>query len=803
MKPTTTAADSPGPYHRPAPLTLLTTLATLTLLATLLAGCAGHRPAPTNAPPPGYEALQEQLVGRDLSPLHHRRIVLDPGHGGFFRGAIGPNGLCEADVNLGVALNLQGLLTWAGAEVWLTRTADVDFLSPADSSLSTDLATRVALSDSIQPDVFLSLHHNSTANRDRTINETQTYYPLDDNGASLDLARSIHRHLVINLGIRPASIRPGNFHVLRHATVPAVLGEPAMISHPAMAERLSLAASQRLEAEAYFLGLLDYFQGGLPHWRGAPSDTVFWGTSADPTAITWYFDDTSSSPQAPDLAATTLLLDGSTVTPAISPDARTVTWHIPSLLAPAPHELTLTGRNLAGRATPTRRTILLPRAATTLNLVITVAPATGDLGLHWSGAHGAPVPAGTLRLPGTVPIPITPGQTPWLLHHDPDLLAHPERLGTATFQGMAADAVEVPCRITVRELPPDQQLHLVTLGAHAFAPPHGWRGRLGVQGTTPLVTSQNHEPIWLEGAGVLPLVDTMPGDPAAPRTVVSDDRQWPATPLLAGLAGKTIVLDPTGGGTENDGAGPLGLRGSDLNLAVAQQAARLLRGAGARVMLTRDDETDLLPVEKVRLSGRAGADLFLTIGRRAPDATATVYHHPGSTTGIAWAQAAVQASTLLADPNTGKPTVTGLAESSAYLLRHTACPALEWRFDPPLTITSELSQTQPGWSLAEARAIFIATAAISGHPAVMTHLLDPGAVIRRLQTRGGLPAERVQWAQLDGNFPWIPVADLPTPGLPAFPVPHTLEVHAGDHWQLWLLSAAEPVLLLSGPQSAP
>ena len=222
----------------------------------LIAGCAGPPPQPAEVEIPGYKALQEQFQGRDMSPLRGRRIVLDPGHGGFFKGAVGPGGLTEAEVNLGVALYLRGLLEWSGSQVFMTRTADYDFLTANDSTLTSDLAFRSSFVDSLQPDVFLSLHHNSVTSLDRTVNETQTYYPLNADGASLDLARAIHRHLVLNLEISPAKILPGNFHVLRKATVPAVLGEPAMISHPVIEGRLSLAASHRLEAEAYFLGLL-------------------------------------------------------------------------------------------------------------------------------------------------------------------------------------------------------------------------------------------------------------------------------------------------------------------------------------------------------------------------------------------------------------------------------------------------------------------------------------------------------------------------------------------------------------------
>ncbi len=188
-------------------------IAALSLLA-LLGGCGRPAAPPTVVPPAaapvaGYEGAGTDLSGLDLAPLRGRRILLDPGHGGRFRGALGPNGLSEAEVNLGVALYLRGLLEWAGAEVFLTRSADVDLSTPVDSTLAGDLARRVALADSLRPDVFLSLHHNSNATRDPIMNETQTYYPAGREGADLDLARAIHRHMVRALGISPARIMAG------------------------------------------------------------------------------------------------------------------------------------------------------------------------------------------------------------------------------------------------------------------------------------------------------------------------------------------------------------------------------------------------------------------------------------------------------------------------------------------------------------------------------------------------------------------------------------------------------------------
>jgi len=76
-----------------------------------LAGCAAQKAGRDDL----YAGLKEKSESLDARVLAGRTIVIDPGHGGAFDGALGADSLREADANLGVALYLWGLCTDAGA----------------------------------------------------------------------------------------------------------------------------------------------------------------------------------------------------------------------------------------------------------------------------------------------------------------------------------------------------------------------------------------------------------------------------------------------------------------------------------------------------------------------------------------------------------------------------------------------------------------------------------------------------------------------------------------------------------------
>ena len=75
------------------------------------------------------------------------RVVVDPGHGGPQEGALSPSGYQEKTLSLEMATRLKEALEKAlDADVLLTREEDVQL----------GLADRVALSNRLKPDLFIS-----------------------------------------------------------------------------------------------------------------------------------------------------------------------------------------------------------------------------------------------------------------------------------------------------------------------------------------------------------------------------------------------------------------------------------------------------------------------------------------------------------------------------------------------------------------------------------------------------------------------------------------------------------------------
>jgi N-acetylmuramoyl-L-alanine amidase len=178
-------------------------------------------------------------------PLRGRIIAVDPGHPPA--GAIGPTGLTEAEANLGVGLALRRLLEAAGARVVMTRT----------TGTALDLYPRVAVAESADAEVLVSLHNNAFPDGVNPFvnNGTSTYY---FHPRAARLAWYVQRALLRRLGLRDIGYGRGNYALVRPTWMPSVLTEGAFLMIPEQEQALRTPAFR----ERYARGVLE----GIAAW---------------------------------------------------------------------------------------------------------------------------------------------------------------------------------------------------------------------------------------------------------------------------------------------------------------------------------------------------------------------------------------------------------------------------------------------------------------------------------------------------------------------------------------------------------
>ena len=656
----------------------------------------------------------DDLSAADSSVLSGKRVVLDPGHGGLFRGALGVKGLTEAEVNLGVALFLRGLLESRGVQVLMTRTDDRDYLTPADSTLRGDLTERMRRANAFHPDLFLSIHHNADARGAHDVNETQTYYKLGDQGPSLDAAQDVHRSLVRNLGIETQRLLPGNYFVLRNSAPPGILTEASYITDPDVEARLALAAKERLEAEALLIGLGHFFARRVPvvesfvasRARGGPADTIFDEIPAPflDARIAGAFDETM------------LTLDGEPQSGARR--GAELEWTLAPLPA-GPHKARLAVR-LAGEGAAREESLTFTIRRDPAQLeASTLEPASTGAGwvvpvrVRVTDGEGFALPDSlALRLTAARGAGVAPAETlvtaadgvAWGYLFCPRSASGAAPKATvalaARVTGHAAAHGAAPLTIDLRKA-----VRTATKGA--------WSGMVlampdarpvvnapGTRGVEPAVRWLNRDgfAVLLPGPGGRIAVPALPGY----RAWGADSVLPPRFVAIAGgaLHGHRIALDPDGGGDESGGTGKSGTRAASLNLDVARALAAMLSAAGAHVMLTREGDFALSDVERVEKSERFLAERFLRIGHRAEPPM--MGHYFSSAAGKAWALRSAETFARLALP------APAPAEDAQYPLQQTSCPAL---YAAPARVDeAEQRLLAPGTIRAEAYALFLSLA---------------------------------------------------------------------------------------------
>lgn len=214
-----------------------------------------------------FSVFSSGICQKKRRPLKGRVICLDPGHGGTaltdsYR--VGPAGEREEWINLRVSLLLQEMLKKKGAKVFITRTEDKEV----------PLTDRSKLARDQKADLFISIHHNATA--DSSVNFPIIYFHgnASENIASVNFGKELAARLLQHLHrpktpvslVSDFTIFPdAGASVLRNTYgTPAVLAEASFFTNPAEEQRLKQEAHNRNEAMAYTEAVVAFFSKAVP-----------------------------------------------------------------------------------------------------------------------------------------------------------------------------------------------------------------------------------------------------------------------------------------------------------------------------------------------------------------------------------------------------------------------------------------------------------------------------------------------------------------------------------------------------------
>jgi len=198
---------------------------------------------------PGTASRLREELRRGEGGLSDALVFIDPGHGGGDRGEVGPDGLVEAEVCWDLARRLAGRLAAGGAKVRFSRT---EIESP-------DASERARRANQKDADLFISLHLNA---HDSGAGEGSTTFYFGGSRAGEALADRLQAELV-KLDLKDCRSHARSYPVLRETRMPAVLVEPAFITHPDDEKKMRDSEFLGRAADAITTGVMRYYKEGF------------------------------------------------------------------------------------------------------------------------------------------------------------------------------------------------------------------------------------------------------------------------------------------------------------------------------------------------------------------------------------------------------------------------------------------------------------------------------------------------------------------------------------------------------------
>lgn len=186
-------------------------------------------------------------------PLKNLVIAIDPGHGGYDGGAIGPTRVREADIVLDISKRLEKILCEEGAKPFMTR-SDNEYV---------DLYKRVELIKAANPVFSISIHANALPDgADPYVKHgTSVYYYHPQ---AKELAEIIKNRMINALGTRDDGTLYSSFVLTRMTSPIAILVETAYMINPDDYEKLTEQQMRQAIAQSIADGLKSYMNAAIP-----------------------------------------------------------------------------------------------------------------------------------------------------------------------------------------------------------------------------------------------------------------------------------------------------------------------------------------------------------------------------------------------------------------------------------------------------------------------------------------------------------------------------------------------------------
>ena len=154
-------------------------------------------------------------------------IVLDAGHGGKDDGAVNSK-IIERDLNLVLVKKLEKELVSQGATVYLTREDENDLSTTTVNRKRNDLYNRAKYIDKISPDMYISIHLNSSSSP--SWRGLQIFYTSKNEKNKL-IAETITNHLKEKMSNIREIKKDNTYYMYKHISSPGILIEAGFISN--------------------------------------------------------------------------------------------------------------------------------------------------------------------------------------------------------------------------------------------------------------------------------------------------------------------------------------------------------------------------------------------------------------------------------------------------------------------------------------------------------------------------------------------------------------------------------------------